>query len=118
MIKKSNSKKLATKAPGAATLDSLRGATQNTPAARPVTFGVYEPRAQEVFLCGSFNGWSPNATPLTRKENRDWQVTVPLAPGRHEYKFVVDGQWKRDPRASETVSNGLGTLNSVLEVKA
>jgi 1,4-alpha-glucan branching enzyme len=83
-----------------------------------VTFALYEPRAEQVFLCGAFNGWVPNATPLTRKPNRDWKTTLALAPGRYEYKFVVDGAWKPDPRASETVSNGFGTLNSVVEVKA
>ena len=122
MIKKPN-KKTVTQLPSALTV--ANPTKSNSTAAQPrvsqiqeVTFAVYEPRAEQVFLCGAFNGWSPNATPLTRKENRDWKTTLALAPGSYEYKFVVDGNWKLDPRTWETVSNDFGTLNSVVEVKA
>ena len=89
------------------------------PAATPsVTFALYKPDAERVFLSGAFNGWSPESTPLTRQPNRDWQATVPLAPGRYEYKFVVDGKWMLDPRAPHCAPNEFGSLNSVIEVKA
>ena len=41
-----------------------------------------------------------------------------LPPGRYEYKFVIDGKWKIDPRAHQFSPNSFGTLNSVIEVKA
>jgi hypothetical protein len=41
-----------------------------------------------------------------------------LPPGRHEYKFVVDGQWLPDPNAQANAFNAYGTLNSVVEVRA
>ena len=88
------------------------------PAHREVTFAVYEPAAGQVYVSGAFNGWSREANPLTRQANRDWKATIALPPGRHEYKFVVDGKWKIDPRAHHVSPNGLGTLNSVLEVQA
>ena len=47
-----------------------------------------------------------------------WETTIALAPGRHEYKFVVDGIWKRDPLARVNVWNQSGTLNSVAQVWA
>ena len=94
----------------------VKASAPKAPARREVTFAVYEPRAEQVFVSGVFNDWQ--ATPLTREGNRDWKATVSLVPGRYEYKFVVDGQWKIDPRSHHTSANGFGTLNSVIEVKA
>jgi 1,4-alpha-glucan branching enzyme len=74
--------------------------------------------ARHVTVCGSFNGWRPGATPLSRDAAGHWQTTVALAPGRYEYKFVVDGEWLPDVHASQTVLNQYGTLNSVLQVRA
>ena len=82
-----------------------------------VTFVLHEPRAQAVSLCGAFNAWSVEATPLTKQDDGKWKTTVALAPGRHEYKFVVDGQWISDPAARENVRNEHGSLNSVAEVR-
>jgi 1,4-alpha-glucan branching enzyme len=98
---------------GAAT---TREAVKALASKRDVIFAVHEPRAEQVFVCGAFNDWQ--ATPLIRKANRDWKTTVALAPGRYEYKFVIDGKWKIDPRAHQFSPNGFGTLNSVIEVKA
>jgi hypothetical protein len=78
--------------------------------------------AEAVFLAGSFNDWSPTATPMKAKGGH-WSVSLPLAPGHYEYKFVVDGQWCCEPGCtSETVNcarcvmNEFGTMNRVLEV--
>ena len=124
MTKKSK-KQVVTNAPAAPSVSKSKSPPSKAKPAAPkassireITFAVYEPRAEQVFVCGPFNGWSPSATPLTRKENRDWKATIALPPGRHEYKFVVDGKWKPDPRGVETVPNAFGTLNSVVEVKA
>ena len=83
-----------------------------------VTFVFPEPTAQRVTLCSEFNGWSPDATPLQRQADGHWETTVALAPGRYQYKFVVDGRWIPDPLARENVPNPHGTLNSVVEVRA
>ncbi len=83
-----------------------------------VTFALHEPHARQVFLCGAFNGWASEATPMTRHDGGVWKTTFALAPGRHEYKFVVDGQWMPDPAATENAWNQHGTLNSVIEVQA
>ena len=83
-----------------------------------VTFALPEPNAKQVALCGEFNNWSPDATPMQLQEDGHWETTIALAPGRYEYKFVVDGQWLPDPLAHENVWNQHGTLNSVVEVRA
>jgi hypothetical protein len=45
-----------------------------------------------------------------------WSKTIFIAPGRHEYKFVVDGEWWNDPRNDQTVFNSFGSINNVLTV--
>jgi 1,4-alpha-glucan branching enzyme len=83
----------------------------------------YADTAVAVFLAGSFNDWSPTATPMKKDVDGDWIASLPLARGRYEYKFVVDGEWCYEPGcASETdpsthcVVNEFGTMNRVLEV--
>jgi hypothetical protein len=83
-----------------------------------VTFVLLEPDAKEVAVGGDFNGWGSGATPMKRHDGGHWETTVALAPGRYEYKFLVDGQWIPDPLAHEHVWNRHGTLNSVIEVRA
>jgi len=83
-----------------------------------VTFVLLDLGAKQVSLSGEFNGWSPNATPIRRDSSGHWEATVDLAPGRYQYKFVVDGEWIPDPLAHEKVWNQQGTLNSVIEARA
>lgn len=73
---------------------------------------------RSVNLAGSFNGWSPTATPLTRAEaTGEWETTLTLANGSHQYKFVLDGtEWVRDPRNPDTAPDGFGGQNSLLNV--
>jgi hypothetical protein len=83
-----------------------------------VTFVLFEPDAKQVSLCGDFNGWAPGATAMKGHDDGHWEITVALAPGRYEYKFVVDGNWIPNPMAHEHVWNHHGTLNSVIKVRA
>jgi hypothetical protein len=81
-----------------------------------VSFALVRPRATQVSLCGEFNGWSPAAGPMTQHDDGHWEAIVALRPGRYEYKFLVDGEWLPDPVVKETVPNGYGSVNSVIEV--
>ena len=54
---------------------------------------------------------------MKRQADGHWETTIALAPGRYEYKFVVDGNWKHDPLARVNVWNQSGSLNSVIEVR-
>ncbi len=94
--------------------DPAKTVTQNV----NVTLALREPAAKQVSLCGDFNGWALDAAPLRQRNGGLWETTLALAPGRHEYKFVVDGNWIPDPQAHENVWNSHGTLNSVVEVRA
>ena len=88
-----------------------------------VTLSCHAPEAKEVFVAGTFNDWKPDATPLQSQPDGEWAVTIPLAPGSYEYKFVVDGQWCCAPGTPDEFrdeahccENSLGTMNCVLEV--
>lgn len=83
-----------------------------------VTFALVAPHARQVALCGEFNLWSAEATPMRRQNGGRWEATVALAPGRHQYKFVADGQWLHDPEARDYLPNPHGSINSVIEVRA
>ncbi len=86
--------------------------------ARPVQFVLVMPSARSVVLVGDFNDWDTGAQPLQRA-SRDgvWSVTVPLAPGRYRYTFVVDGQrWIADPGAPPVPEDDFGRPNSVITV--
>jgi 1,4-alpha-glucan branching enzyme len=83
-----------------------------------VRFALPEPNAMQVSLCGEFNGWSSEATPMKRRDDCHWEAAVDLAPGKYQYKFLVDGEWVPDPMAEESILNPHGTLNSVMEVQA
>ena len=42
-----------------------------------------------------------------------WRLSVPLGPGRYEYRFFADQVWYDDPAAELKTVNTMGTENSV-----
>jgi hypothetical protein len=85
--------------------------------ARLTQFVLVAPRAASVTVVGDFNDWNLSATPLTRaKGDGLWWVTLPLAPGRYRYSFVVDGStWLSDPDAPAGEAE-FGRPNSVVTI--
>jgi glycosidase len=75
------------------------------------------PAPDRVHLAGSFNGWSPSATPMERAQDGTWSVTLELDDGVHHYKFVVDqSRWVNDPDSDRDyeVADGHGGVNSAV----
>ena len=73
---------------------------------------------KNVSVAGNFNDWDPGAKPMPDKEgNGIYRCTLLLAPGKYEYKFVIDGVWCTDPSNDNFAPNDLGTLNSLLIVE-
>jgi len=83
-----------------------------------IQFVLVAPEAASVALVGDFNDWNVSATPLVQDQGDGvWSVTVPLAPGRYQYSFLVDGStWIRDPRAPRAVEDEFGRPNSVVTI--
>jgi 1,4-alpha-glucan branching enzyme len=76
--------------------------------------------ANRVAIVGDFNGWDASATPMQSKREpasgrATWSAQVALAPGRHVYAFVIDGQrWLVDPLAPQVQDAGFGPSNAVI----
>ena len=84
---------------------------------RRVRFDLTVEPGKQVFVAGTFNNWDPTANPL--KDNPGsghCKATLRVPPGRHEYKFVVNGEWRVDPKCPESVPNDSGSTNSVITV--
>ncbi len=68
-------------------------------------FTVWAPNAQSVSVIGEFNGWNPEANPLTRvAEIGVWELFVPGAVQGQLYKYYIVGRngqilYKADPYA-------------------
>jgi 1,4-alpha-glucan branching enzyme len=84
------------------------------PGHRVVRFELPFLEAREVFVAGTFNEWQPAMFPMSEVPG-GWTTEVALAPGTHEYLFVVDGRWIADPNNPKTCPNPFGGVNSVLE---
>jgi len=83
-----------------------------------VEFAALYPNAKSVLLAGDFNSWQPENTPLNpHGTNGRWSVDLPLAKGRHSYRYIVDGRWQEDPYNQNIQPNEFGEYNSVVEVK-
>jgi hypothetical protein len=71
------------------------------------------PDAKSVYLAGEFNSWSPDQYAMKRVGD-EWIFSVHLFPGKHLYKFVVDGNWIIDPGNKLWEQDGKRSSNSVL----
>ena len=84
---------------------------------KQVTFTFKHDPGKEVFIAGSFNNWDPKCDKLTETDQPGiYTISLMIAKGRHEYKFVVDDVWQVDAVNPESVVNNLGSLNSVVVV--
>ncbi len=84
---------------------------------KSVSFEYYAPFAEEVCLSGEFNQWNSMAAKMKQDQDGNWRISLKLAPGRYEYRFLVDGNWENDPKVAEYVPNAFGTWNCVFEVQ-
>lgn len=66
---------------------------------------------REVFLSGTFTGWS-NHLPMIPMEGV-FQTVYSLPPGYHLYKFYVDGEWRHD-ESQPSVSESYGIVNFIV----
>jgi hypothetical protein len=82
----------------------------------------YKPdgKPNKLFLAGNFNDWNPaNEKYLLKDDDGDgiWSITVKLPPGTYQYKFVIDGNWTKDPNSPSDAPDGFGGRNGKFDVK-
>lgn len=80
-----------------------------------ISFSNYA-EANSVHIFGSFNAWNREALTMD-KTAEGWGVDLTLEPGQYEYKLMVDGAEKSDPANPDSVSNGMGGFNSLLNLQ-
>jgi 1,4-alpha-glucan branching enzyme len=79
-------------------------------------------RATTVYVAGDFNNWLDNVDGkvtghgewlLQNDGSGNWKLTAQLPPGRHKFKYVVDGgvRWETDARLPMAIDG-----NSVIDV--
>lgn len=74
-----------------------------------------EVAGEQVNLCGDFNDWASDATPMTRRKDGRFTVTLTLEQGRaYAYRYLIDGRWENDGSADEYIDNNHGSKNSVV----
>jgi hypothetical protein len=69
-----------------------------------------------VALAGTFNNWNQSQF-ICGREAEDWICRIDLEPGKHAYKFIVDGNWLLDPANPNTEDDDYGLKNSVIIVR-
>jgi len=80
-------------------------------------FLFHAPEAKSVKIVGNFTDWIPNNEYLMeRNEDGTWTKTIGLAPGKYQYRFVVDDMCVEDQSNPDTVKNPFGGKNSLLEI--
>lgn len=77
---------------------------------------VYADGAKDdVQLSGDWNDWK--AIQMFHEGGGMWSVVTPVPPGPHEFKFIVDGEWKHSNR-HPTIGIDDTSLNNVRVVLA
>lgn len=84
---------------------------------RRVTLLVPRLDAAHVVATGDFTGWSSEGVRLKRRSDGCWSAAVAVTPGEHQYRLLVDGEWRNNPGAARRVPNGFGSENDVFVVE-
>ncbi|MEI7661382.1 MAG: glycogen-binding domain-containing protein [Bacteroidota bacterium] len=74
------------------------------------------PGAKKVCVSGSFNGWSNSGYRMSERDG-NWYLPLFLKPGKHTYKYIVDGKWIVDPGNELWEENEYNTGNSVIWIE-
>jgi len=80
-------------------------------------FSFKAPGAASVTLVGDFTHWQRTPISLHKHADGIWHATVPLEPGEHRYRFMVDGEWRDDPECAVRVPNPYGSYDDVVKVE-
>lgn len=104
---------------GARQTPQSRGLWHN--AEEGVRFDVRYEGPGQLYVSGDFNNWADPGVPLRQTQPNRFGVTLPLRPGRYEYRIRIvtdEGtQWLGFPDQARTVRDGFGGVNGVCIVE-
>jgi 1,4-alpha-glucan branching enzyme len=84
-----------------------------------VTFSLpREVNAENVALCGDFNGWDNNDHIMKKLKDGSFSLTISLPAGRsYRFRYLLDGErWENDWAADAYLPNSYGSEDSVVVV--
>ncbi|PIA44546.1 hypothetical protein AQUCO_01700266v1 [Aquilegia coerulea] len=95
--------------------DALPGTSGVTGVVLIPTRFVWPYGGRDVFLIGSFTGWAEHVR-MSQVEGCPtvFQTIHSLTPGYHQYKFLVDGEWRHDERQPFVTAGNYGVVNVIL----
>ncbi|MCF8243291.1 MAG: alpha-glucosidase C-terminal domain-containing protein [Melioribacteraceae bacterium] len=71
-----------------------------------------------ITLFGEFNDWNRSGLEMTDPDgDGTYEITIRLNPGSYQYKFYADGEEFVDESNPVSVSNGMGSFNSVIVIE-
>eukprot|EP01135_Chromosphaera_perkinsii_P001222 Nk52_evm21s162 gene=Nk52_evmTU21s162 len=68
---------------------------------------------RNVFVTGTFNNWQERIRLV--KSHEEFSAIINLPPGSHQYKFIVDDEWKFNPD-QPTLSDKSGAVNNSITI--
>ena len=88
------------------------------PGAKGVTFRVWAPHAEKVYVAGTFNDWSETTAPLVNEKNGYWSTGVSEANVGDEYRYLIHtpAEWHLPPlsridpyarKVTSSIGNGI-----------
>ena len=90
--------------------------TKSNANGRTQTFSFRAPEASSVQLVGDFTQWQASPISLQKDADGVWRKVVPLSPGMHHYRFLVDGEWRDDPDCTLRTPNPFGSEDMMRQV--
>jgi 1,4-alpha-glucan branching enzyme len=77
-----------------------------------------EVNTKTAVLCGDFNNWDTQATPMKYVKNEGHSVTIPLSVGQsYRFRYFLDDErWENDWNADSYVRNEFGSEDSIVTV--
>ncbi|EAS20228.1 hypothetical protein BBFL7_01110 [Flavobacteria bacterium BBFL7] len=79
-------------------------------------FMVKDADFKEVYLAAEFTNWEHGKIAMV-KDGEYWIAQIQLPYGAHQYKYIIDGEWKIDAANKLTEYDASGHLNSVVFIK-
>jgi 1,4-alpha-glucan branching enzyme len=70
-----------------------------------VSFRYWAPFASSLEVIG-IDGWTPPGVPLASEGNGYWSADILGIGAGQQYKLIVDGRWRMDPRARDVTHSG------------
>ena len=75
----------------------------------------FDKKPESIQVCGSFSNWRIRHPMIYDEMRNYWFCKVNVGKGKIYYKYVVDGEWRINPKeATETANDGM--INNVAEI--